>query len=128
MGTLFLKIKIMSLAAEASIIRREERKAYDNHAARKRLRRSNARGRQHTVGDRVLFLELKRHRRHVVREEARASQLAYGFLRGRTYHQLERKAYLPPDWAKVESMVSRFGGVSKDDARNRLKEWSRDEE
>jgi hypothetical protein len=126
---IFLKVKIMSLAAEARIIRHEERRAWDNHAARKRLRSSNAPCR-HKVGDRILYLELKAHRRGVVRDEARASLLAYGFLRGRAYRQLERKTHDEWDvvgaktrWEKVAGMVTRFGKVPKDDAVTRLKAW-----
>jgi hypothetical protein len=99
-GIRLLKVKIKSLAAEARIIRLEEK-------------RSNGR----------LRWELWQHRVEVVRKEARLSQLAYGFLRGKQYEQIERKVgpELPngriggggplstQDWAKIESMVERFG-------------------
>jgi hypothetical protein len=99
-GIRLLKVKIKSLAAEARIIRREEKQSTG------RLR-----------------WELWQHRVEVVRREARLSQIAYGFLRGKRYDQIEKKVgpELPDgriggggpltaaDWVKIESMVERFG-------------------
>lgn len=81
----FLKVKIKSLAAEAKIIRREEHK-------NKKLR--------HLLAE---------HRREVVRFEARHTLLAYGFLRGRSYKDLEPKSHVAPTWSKVKSMIERYG-------------------
>lgn len=66
----FLKVKIKSLAEEARIIRLEERRA-------------KARGDYETLTS--LYL----HRTKDVRNEARATQLAYGFLKGRTRSEIE---------------------------------------
>jgi hypothetical protein len=79
---LYLKMKIMSLAAEARIIRTEEKKWPGEHAVRNGLH-------QHRIRD--------------VRSEARHALLAYGFLRGRDYRRLERKAARAPDWERVQS-------------------------
>ena|SRR5688572_4355364 len=84
---LYLKVKVKSLAAEAKIIRKEE----------KRCKNSSLRN------------GLYRHRIDVVRYEARHTNLAYGFLRGRTYSQIESGAKKPPDWAKVRKMVEKYG-------------------
>lgn len=81
----FLRVKLKSLAAEARIIRREE-------ARNKRLR-----------------YELSEYRRGVVRAAARNTQLAYAFLKGRTYRSIEAKATTPPNWKEVERMVSQYG-------------------
>lgn len=83
----FLKVKLKSLAAEAKIIRKEEKK--------------NPR----------LFLELRQHRIGIVRTEARATLLAYAFLRGRLYKQVEAKCHQGgnPDWTKVDAMVRKYG-------------------
>jgi len=62
----FLKIKIKSLIAEARIIKEQEKKAGPN------------------LRDR-----LRHHRITVVRLEARASFLAYAYLRGRTLASVE---------------------------------------
>jgi len=84
---LYLKVKVKSLAAEAKIIRKEE----------KRCKNSSLRN------------GLYRHRIDVVRYESRHTNLAYGFLRGRTYSQIESGAKKPPDWAKVRKMVEKYG-------------------
>ena len=81
----YLKVKIKSLAAEAKIIRVEERK--------------NKKARQ----------GLAEHRRTVVRNEARHSLLAYGFLRGKKYSQMEAKCHEYPDFERVERMVKKYG-------------------
>ena len=91
---IYLKIKIMSLAAEARIIRAEEKKWPGEHAARNGLRR---------------------HRIHEVRPEARHALLAYGFLRGRDYRALEAKAACAPDWDRVQRLAEKFGAAAKAD-------------
>jgi hypothetical protein len=85
----FLKIKIKSLAAEAVIIRQEERK----------YPRKGYNIRWH----------LKEHRKHDVRDEARDAQLAYGFLRGRMYSTMEAKCHLPPTWSNIMRMITKYG-------------------
>lgn len=68
---IYIKVKIKSLAEEARIIRSEEHKAkYD----------STREG-------------LHAHRVIQVREEARASLLAYGYLRGLSLSQVEKNSY-----------------------------------
>jgi len=107
-----LKIKIKSLAAEARIIKEEERRWRYPHPMRESLRR---------------------HRRHDVRAEARHSLIAYGFLRGRRYAQIERpkEAWVghergsgPPDWNRVRDLVAKYGRLDKREAAQRLAEWS----
>lgn len=84
---LFLKVKIKSLVAESRIIRQEER-------------------RQNCPYTRTDLLE---HRRGVVRFHSRINNLAYGFIRGRSYRQMERSTHTSPDWNKVWGLVKRFG-------------------
>jgi hypothetical protein len=100
MSTKFLKVKIKSLAAEARIIRHEERKS------RGQLRN-----------------DLANHRKGIVRREARNTQLAYGYLRGRSYRQLEHSCHRQPDWEAVERMVKRYGRLNQP-----LKEWANEQE
>lgn len=86
----YLKVKLKSLAAEAKIIRLEEKK--NSHFR---------------VG-------LAEHRRGIVRFEARHTLLAYGFLRGRSYEQLEpgaREKNNHPTWDRVREMVKKYGLV-----------------
>jgi hypothetical protein len=85
---IYLKVKIKSLSAEASIIRREERRfAEKKHP----IRRS-----------------LHHHRKTAVRREARDALLAYGFLRGRRLDRIEAKCHRQPDWKNVQRMVERY--------------------
>lgn len=86
-----LKIKIKSLAAEAKIIRHAELKL-------KRLQKLDSREK--------VYL----HRVNIVRPEARAAQLAYGFLRGRTYEQLEQNCEKPVPVHYLARLVHKFGG------------------
>lgn len=83
----YLKVKIKSLAEEAKIIRLET----------KRAKRASIRD------------GLSLHRKGPVRHEARHTHLAYGFLRGRGYRQIEPKAHVAPDWDKVRKMIERYG-------------------
>lgn len=87
----FLKVKIKSLTAEAKIIRREEQKA-------RTIMQSGF---------------LRKHRIFNLREEARASHIAYGFVRGRKFRQVENKTK-PEDLSEgmlsnIQSMVLKYG-------------------
>lgn len=92
-----LRIKLKALAAEARIIRSE--------AAR-------------THGQ--LRHEMNMHRAGVVRDTARATHIAYGFIRGRTLEQMEPRRhigipkYLADSidarlWTDVRKMLRRYG-------------------
>lgn len=81
----YLKVKIKSLAEEAKIIRKEESK------------------------NKFFRETLAAHRKGVVRSEARAAQLAYSFLRGRNYSELEAKTHHKPDWERVKKLVDKYG-------------------
>ena len=93
-----LKIKLKSLAEEARIIRHQERK----------MRGVNWGGQSATF---------RNHRIMVVRFEARATHIAYGYLRGLEYLQIERTCHdigcsLDKElWNKVEGMVKRYGSL-----------------
>lgn len=102
--SIYLKVKIKSLAEEARIIRREE------HLAKQRKEYG-------------WVNSLCEHRKAIVRPEARATQLAYAFLRGRSYAQVEPKPRTKPSWARVKAMVEKYGpfGVPNVDAL--LKQW-----
>lgn len=101
----FLKIKIKSLAAEASIIRRETNRF--------------------TRGDNPVRLELYAHRVFVVRPESRSAGLAYGFLRGRAYEQMETKVHNKayPDWKRIEALVQKYGEGDPRERMQRFSEW-----
>ena len=83
-----LRVKVKSLADEAKIIRREEHRAkgWDE------------------------WIALKSHRRGVVRTEARAAQLALGFLRGFPYRALEATVHPghEPNWRRVRQLAEKY--------------------
>jgi len=93
--SVFLKVKIKSLAAEARIIRHEERRSTGQ-----------------------LRNDLHSHRVHVVRRQARATLLAYGYARGKTYTSMEGSARSVPDWDKVERMIKKYSQLKQP-----LEEW-----
>ena len=100
-----LKIKIKSLAAESRFIRHEERQ---------------------TAGE--VRRELYLHRIQIVRQVARTSLIAYAFLRGRPYRQVEQRSATRPDWNAVEKTVQRFGvafttAQQQNDQLARLRQW-----
>lgn len=93
----YLRVKLKSLADEARTIRREETKAYD-------------------TGDYDTGNSLHLHRVGKVRREARATLLAYQYLRGIPYRACETpnpKKHNPIDWKSVGRMVRDYGGGEK---------------
>jgi outer membrane protein assembly factor BamD (BamD/ComL family) len=84
-----LKVKSKSLAAEARIIRKEERKALDS--TRSYMKR-------HGVKDEVSYAHwmLRKHRIWNVRNEARATHLAIAFLKGRLTLTLNLRLRIRP--------------------------------
>lgn len=92
-----LRVKLKSLAAEAKIIRFEERRSRGE-----------------------LLGELWAHRVFIVRAEARATHVAYGLIRGHAYERIERPKSAP-DWDKVKGMIERYGPVRRD-AKKALRE------
>lgn len=104
---LFLKVKLINLADEARTIRKMERKGGP------------------------LREELRNHRTGIVRHESRHTQIAYGFLRGRSLAQIGA-GKRDIDWKKVESMATKYGPrehdayLSQSDVKKtaqRLAEW-----
>lgn len=96
-----LKIKLKSLAAEAKIIRLEEES----------LRRTQ---KQHLH---ELREEMANHRRGIVRYESRHTGLAYAFIRGKGYREVEPRGVVKAEGAvipfidipKVHAMVCKYG-------------------
>ena len=100
MSLAYLKVKVKSLAAEARIIRHDE---------------EVWRHREHDKG-RPTFFGLRAHRTWDVRNEARAAQLAYAFLRGKPYSVTEPtgkdnggRRSNPTDWARVTKIAAKYG-------------------
>jgi hypothetical protein len=136
-----LRIKIKSLAAEARIIRHEEHKLTRGHRApippvdlppqmAARLRgKTERRGmipwaRAHQAGTGEIeameteYFSLHRHRTYDLRNEARAAQLAYGYLRGKPYAVVESPTGRKPHGtiiATATSIANRFSPVKVKD-------------
>ncbi len=122
-----LKIKSKHLALEPSIIRKEE----DKLKKQLKYHRSNdAPSLVFTLG---LKLEsLINHRRWNVRNEARATELAIAYLKGKPYLTVEKRAkdndvmfqmYIVP---RIVAMVTKYGkGEQRKIDRTHIKEWSK---
>jgi hypothetical protein len=99
-----LKVKIKSLAAEAAIIRREERLSKPGGPEQ---------------------CELHNHRVRDVRDEQRHSLLAYAFIRGKPLSLTEPSHKREPDWKRVAKLVEKFGTTEypKKSQENAFAEW-----
>lgn len=105
MSKTYLKMKIVSLAAEARLIRREEKNWYGPSETRTGL-----------------YL----HRVLDVRREARAALLAYGFIRGRLYSSMEKVGNHPQkavDFARVLTLARKYGPLKQVLEAEALKAW-----
>ena len=109
----FLKVKIKSLAAEARIIRQDEKRAAKR-------------------GQGTLCNELHSHRMNVVRPEQRATLYAYAIIRNRDPSvgdpvSLGNKTYCTMQMLKkVEAMVKKYGdadALRRFDALNKFALW-----
>ena len=107
-----LKIKLISLGLEAQAIRRIERKLKSKPGYR--VDGSNTR---------KAFTSIQNHRRNDIRRAARHSHLAYGFLRGRAYAEIERSTYTNPDWDQVSRIAKRFSDEDERVVLQRFSEW-----
>lgn len=130
MSLAYLKVKIKSLAAEARIIRHDEeiwkrrsrpyRRAVNDMAKEFVAGRTNS----YVVPDKVkpldkadtTFWGLRQHRIWDVRNEARAAQLAYAFLRKKPYSVTEPtgkdnggRQSNPIDWQRVTKIAAKYG-------------------
>jgi len=85
-----LKIKIKNLADEARTIRTEERKVHG-----------------------MAKWNLQHHRKTVVRDAARRTQLAYQFIRGRDYESCASRNRFTrmSDYSEVSRMVKKYGAA-----------------
>lgn len=116
-----LKIKIKYLAVEARIIKKEEQKVL----AHARKCNSTPRLQEYAEGHYVDYEGLREHRLNVVRKHSRLNGLAYGFLRGTPYAQMEAKTHSPPDFGEIRKLAKRFGAVGD---LSRWDQWLRDAE
>lgn len=103
MSHTYLKIKIKSLAAEARIIRLEEGRFPGHHPTREGLH-------NHRVND--------------VRKETRAALLAYAYLRGRSFKQVEPKPSTNPGFSRVIALAKKYASHSQNlITGDRIMDW-----
>lgn len=140
---IYLKIKIKSLAAEATMIHREERRHNPGHRARVRARRLldgktklpdhelvNMDARRSRAA-RILkqkpnmdaFWGLRHHRQYDVRGECRSAHVAYGFLNGLPYKRIEPNTKTDPNWSRVEDLIKKYGDGDIRVRLQRFAEW-----
>lgn len=112
----YLKIKVVSLADEARRIRHDQNKRLFE-AARARVDDKPERTEYHVKN----YSGLHHHRVEVVRREARAANLAYAFVHGYAYGDVERFAWEEPDWNKIMKLVARYG--EDDERMEKFKAW-----
>jgi hypothetical protein len=113
----YLKVKVASLAAEARIIRRLERQHRDRARQLAALQKPNSKMLDLRAG-------LYHHRVNVVRPEARASHLALGYLRGRSYAEMEGRAKTAPRWARIIELIRVHGDIRDTETiTNAVVEW-----
>lgn len=117
----FVQVKVQSLLDETKYIKFMEQKA-KNIAVEQRLRKSD--GLEHKE-ERFLKANqgLHLHRVNDVRKEARVAALVYGFLKGRSYRQMEPLAYSQPDWKRIEKLVMRYGEGDPRDIAQKFGAW-----
>lgn len=121
-----LKVKVVSLAAEMTYIRRQELK----WKKRAKLGRLNADKNVSVVYAEKAFWSLRGHR-NGLKVTARHSHLAYGALRGVPYSAMEVICYgalkgygsSEPNWAAIEAMVERFA-KDEDDTQGTMQKFA----
>jgi hypothetical protein len=103
---ILLKVKLKSLMEEVKIIR-----AFEERLKATIKRRTD----DESAFETTLLRQMQAHRREEIRRESRATLLAYGYIRGRSYEQIEPKVdwyHLPLEAkARVEriaKMVNRY--------------------
>lgn len=96
-----LKIKVRSLMAESQIIRHQVSKLGGKNWS-------------------YLASPLQEYRRVSLRAEARDTHIAYGFLKGRSYIEIESTVKRPADWDNIARMVKKYGNARLVD---KLEDW-----
>lgn len=100
-----MKIKVKSLAGETAIIRFEERKQLKNKHEALSAGKTEA---AEKISQR--YNRLRSHRLAVVRPATRHNHLAYGFLRGIPYSDIEGRCATAPNFYEIAKHVRQFIG------------------
>lgn len=120
-GTIYLKVKLVSLADEAKTIRRLEHKmnGYAKYTKRVYEATKSTQDRDTMWKAQIVYIGLYEHRLKDVASEARAANIALGLIKGKKYCQIENKI----------KGATRFGKNILDMSENKLysvsKMWER---
>ena len=68
------------------------------------------------------FWGLRGHREGL-RKQTRTAHLAHGFIRGRSYREMEYACWVEPDWKAVEDTVIKFSNTDERETRQKFAEW-----
>lgn len=119
MSKTYLKIKIKNLADEAWDIRHEEKKF---KGWKRFCERTNDPKLEEATNT---FWGLRNHRKDVVRPEARAALVAYGFIRELPYRVVENPAKDNiPDMQRVYTIAHKYGPYDRfDDVKRLVDKW-----
>lgn len=98
-----LKTKRDVLAAEARIIKTREQKWKEKARSARDKQKSQVASDSYWT-----YLKLREHRINVVRPEARAALLAWGFLRGTPYSKIEAKVRPGKYWRSGKNSYAEF--------------------
>jgi hypothetical protein len=109
MSKAYLKIKVTSLAAEAKLIRKDELR-YKQQARNAQQYNPDGKGAEYAQEHKAIFWGLRQHRQGLS-PESRAANIAYGFLKGRRYLEVENKVKPgnEPNWNRVQVLVKKYG-------------------
>ena len=73
------------------------------------VRRMRALSRSYQKGHPARRNLMEEARDHARKKEARSVHVAYSFLRGRTYSEVENDSRTAPDWDRIQELVEKFG-------------------
>lgn len=119
----YLKIKLNHLAAEARINKKEKHKWMKKAARGRQV--AFEKGIENPIKS-TMADSIHHHRMTCIRPEARDSLLAYGFLRGKSYAQIEAKRFTDPNWSNIKANIKRFNATqygSHSSIDKRFEEW-----
>ncbi len=132
-----LKVKVHSMSAEMTYIRRQEIK-WKNKARYARIRQKEHASEKTLASIKYAEDNFWSHRwyREDMKTEARTAHLAHGCIKGIPYSQMEQLCYgvfkgygtTEPDWGKIEAMILRFtvDEPSPQDYIQRFGQWVAD--
>ena len=119
-----LKCKAIALATEAQAFKKQEqreKRLLEKWKARAALGRLKASQRGELMGPdpkgaySSVLRGIHLHRVMDIRKEARCALLAYGFLRGLAYREIENFSWYQPNWDRVKKLAIRYAEESDED-------------